>query len=600
MRKLLITFIAFMILAYNLVAEVGVVATVKGEAYIQRSGKKIRVNSGNFIEKRDIVITKEDSKVQLIFNDKTVVTIGKSSRFSIKEYLFEDAKKSKVTFGMTKGLFRTITGKIGKIAPKKFKLKTKNATIGIRGTEIIIEASPTSGDKIACTQGAISVISNFNGKSVYVEAGKITEVKPNSSPTPPREFKAGDIDKLDKKLNRAKESSSKKEQKSENIKTVQSKGGVNQRNVSNNQEPKISRPPLAPVESIEAKQHSNMAAKIDVAKEIVNITENLDTIVENSVNTQNLDNIMATVNSEVDNKTTNEQDSTPSTADDEAKEEAPTNTTKTPSESDGTPATADGEAEDEVPTDTTKTSSESDSTPATTDDEAKEEAPTYTTPATTGSGSETSSESENIAYPPNVEVSNPSESTTVDIGMPNPSNSETIDTPIEIETIENSSLEETVYSDDYMSFGYWMDSENSPIDTWVSGVVSPVEVVEGYITDHIIASYSGDVVAVTNGKVATGSFDMSIDFGSQTLSGVMQFQATDEPFWKFEITDGLVTPYYFESQSITTSSESEVEGISGTINGNFYGPNVESIGGSFQLNSISSGPATGVFGGAKE
>ena len=128
---------------------------------------------------------------------------------------------------MTKGLFRTITGKIGKIAPKKFKIKTKNATIGIRGTEIVIKASPIGGDKIACTRGAISVVSNFTGKSVDVEAGKITEVKPNASPAPPREFKAGDIEGLDKKKEKedkkATEKESKNKEKSKNEKKSQDK-----------------------------------------------------------------------------------------------------------------------------------------------------------------------------------------------------------------------------------------------------------------------------------------------------------------------------------------------------------------------------------------
>ncbi|SFP28078.1 FecR domain-containing protein [Hydrogenimonas thermophila] len=541
MKKLLIAFIIFMISAYSLVAKVGVVAAVKGEAYIQRSGKKIIANTGSSIEDKDIVITKENSKVQLIFNDKTVVTIGRNSKFSIKEYLFEDSKKSKVSFGMTKGLFRTITGKIGKIAPKKFKLKTKNATIGIRGTEIIIEASPIKGDKIACTQGAISVMSNFNGKSVYVEAGKITEVKPNSSPTPPRDFVAGDIDefskkkaKEDKKNKEIKKTSTEKEQKDETFKTEQSNETTSSNQDVSNDEKLVADTENKTTDNqnldIAIEQHSNQIsdAVIVTDTDIVRIAENIDTIVEiteDTVNTQNSNDIINTVNNEIET--------------------------------------------------------------------VSENIPNPTDSETAGTDAEAGS----ISSPPNTEVYDPSQSTTVEVDIPNPSNGETT---VDIDTIEDSGLEETLYSDDYMSFGYWMDNENNPVDTWVNGTVSPAEAVEGYITDHITASYSGDVAAITNGKIATGTFDMSIDFGAQTLSGVMQFQAADEPTWKFEITDGLVTPYYFESNSIASSSDSDVEGISGNINGGFYGPNVESIGGSFQLDSISNGSAIGVFGGTKQ
>ena len=110
---------------------------------------------------------------------------------NIDDYIF-NSSDSKSEFSVTKGAFHTITGQIGKVNPNKFKLKTKNATLGIRGTEIY-----GNQDKIFCTEGEI-----------YVESfGEIREVKKDffvftysdkipslAQPIDPREFENVEIE----------------------------------------------------------------------------------------------------------------------------------------------------------------------------------------------------------------------------------------------------------------------------------------------------------------------------------------------------------------------------------------------------------------------
>lgn len=138
-------------------SDVGKITSIKGSAVIDRNGASLVGSLGAKLKQKDIISTKEKSKVQVIFNDKTIINIGKNSKFSISDYLFEDNKTPIARFSLLKGAIRTVTGKIGKIAPNRFTIKTKTATIGIRGTIFSILMQEDGSSEVFCTFGAISV-----------------------------------------------------------------------------------------------------------------------------------------------------------------------------------------------------------------------------------------------------------------------------------------------------------------------------------------------------------------------------------------------------------------------------------------------------------
>ncbi len=187
--------ILFLFLASFIFAKsIGVISSLKGSVSIERGGNIFAAKLGGEVEKSDIVLTKSNGKAQLLFQDKTIITVGKNSRMSIDEYIF-DGEKSKASFKVIQGAFKAMTGKIGKINPDKFKVKTETSTIGIRGTHFLGTVSAEQ-DAVACTQGKIEVASNSGGLPVDVRAGQITFVKPGELPTPPRDFSVSELKKL--------------------------------------------------------------------------------------------------------------------------------------------------------------------------------------------------------------------------------------------------------------------------------------------------------------------------------------------------------------------------------------------------------------------
>ena len=167
--KLLIAFLIVPMIAF---ASIGKITVIKGDVSIKRGSTVLVAKTGTELEKHDFIATKKNGKVQIVFTDRTIFTVGKNSTLDIADYLYDESKpkKNRAKFNVLKGAFKSITGRIGKLNKSKFRLKTKSASIGIRGTIVVADQ-----DTVMCTSGAITVTTP-NGASVRVEAGQKTFV----------------------------------------------------------------------------------------------------------------------------------------------------------------------------------------------------------------------------------------------------------------------------------------------------------------------------------------------------------------------------------------------------------------------------------------
>lgn len=148
---------------------IGNIGALRGNADIVRNINILKVKSGMELVVEDKVITAEKSRVQAILKDNTIITIGPDSVFVFDSYKFGNKSDSHVDMHIERGFFRSVTGKIGEMAPKRFNIKTVSTTIGIRGTDF----SATVSDKqevVTCHKGQISVM--VENKMYIVDEGK--------------------------------------------------------------------------------------------------------------------------------------------------------------------------------------------------------------------------------------------------------------------------------------------------------------------------------------------------------------------------------------------------------------------------------------------
>lgn len=119
---------------------IGTIVSASGHVYLETESGLILLENGDTISKGAVIITQDDGRVEIRFEDNTTLSQAENSRISIDDYVYDqdDASNSRFLLDMAKGTLRTVTGKIAEQNPDEFKVKSPLATIGIRGTEFWI------------------------------------------------------------------------------------------------------------------------------------------------------------------------------------------------------------------------------------------------------------------------------------------------------------------------------------------------------------------------------------------------------------------------------------------------------------------------------
>lgn len=120
----------------------GVVKTAKGTAYAERGAVRVTLAPGARVNEGDRIVTGSDGYLGLTMRDDTLLTLGPGSVLALDTYGF-DPKTHDGNFlaSLSKGVLSVVTGLIAKRSPDTFVVKTRISTMGVRGTEFIVEAN---------------------------------------------------------------------------------------------------------------------------------------------------------------------------------------------------------------------------------------------------------------------------------------------------------------------------------------------------------------------------------------------------------------------------------------------------------------------------
>jgi hypothetical protein len=118
----------------------GIIKSVSGDVFITNSQTTVKAVPNMQIAQGDIIKTSANGSAGLIFDDDTVVGLGPNSEMSIESFLFNPVNKELSFIArMIHGTFSFITGQIAKLAPEKVKFETPDATLGVRGTKVLVK-----------------------------------------------------------------------------------------------------------------------------------------------------------------------------------------------------------------------------------------------------------------------------------------------------------------------------------------------------------------------------------------------------------------------------------------------------------------------------
>ena len=118
----------------------GMVKISRGNANIEREGKKLPVPPGAPVMSSDRILTGADGSVGITLRDDTLLSVGPNSTVSLDKFAFDPATHDgALAASVKRGTMAVISGKLAKKTPGTVQFSTPSAILGVRGTEFVIE-----------------------------------------------------------------------------------------------------------------------------------------------------------------------------------------------------------------------------------------------------------------------------------------------------------------------------------------------------------------------------------------------------------------------------------------------------------------------------
>lgn len=120
----------------------GIVKAVQGSVELLGADGVIRpAQAGDALALVDRLTTGPDSGASVVLRDGTTLVVGPASQLELKEFHFDaTTQQGGLLVSLLRGSLRMVTGLIGKFHPEAVRVETQTATIGIRGTDFIVQA----------------------------------------------------------------------------------------------------------------------------------------------------------------------------------------------------------------------------------------------------------------------------------------------------------------------------------------------------------------------------------------------------------------------------------------------------------------------------
>jgi hypothetical protein len=119
----------------------GAVKTLWGAVAVSRSSSApVPITVGERVFPGDRLITGADGYIGITLHDDTRITLGPKSEFLIKEFEFNASSYvGGLSMSFLKGTAAVVTGLLGKHSRDRVSFNTPTSTIGIRGTEFVVD-----------------------------------------------------------------------------------------------------------------------------------------------------------------------------------------------------------------------------------------------------------------------------------------------------------------------------------------------------------------------------------------------------------------------------------------------------------------------------
>ena len=121
----------------------GTVKSLKGQAHIERGTSRLDVAVGTSLLAQDKLVSGPASSVGITLRDSTLLTAGPNSTIELNKYAFDrNTNVGHMDTSVKRGTLAVVSGQMAKNNPEQVVFRTSTVTLGVRGTEFIIDVGP--------------------------------------------------------------------------------------------------------------------------------------------------------------------------------------------------------------------------------------------------------------------------------------------------------------------------------------------------------------------------------------------------------------------------------------------------------------------------
>ncbi len=150
------------------------VTFVSGEVYVKGTSDWEYLEIGNIVHSNETIKVSEDSLCELQFGENSVVRIQENTEIHLKDFWLEP-EQTAVDIYLALG---TILCKVSKLsAAESFKIRTRTAVCGVRGTEFMVSVTSSKDTVLAVKEGKVAIIPPSVESDRINEEAEIENVK---------------------------------------------------------------------------------------------------------------------------------------------------------------------------------------------------------------------------------------------------------------------------------------------------------------------------------------------------------------------------------------------------------------------------------------
>lgn len=171
---------------------VGRVAVIQGEAWRRAAnGADRRLEPGESVAEGDVLATGVSSRLQVLFVDGTLLTLGPESRFECARYEPAEGERAAL-LRLLEGILKVAIGAGAEW--QSFEVESGTAVASVRATEWVVTETE-QGSAVFVLSGRVAVTGTAVPQTVVLEPAQGTDVPAGGAPTPPKNWGQARVDR---------------------------------------------------------------------------------------------------------------------------------------------------------------------------------------------------------------------------------------------------------------------------------------------------------------------------------------------------------------------------------------------------------------------